>query len=76
MNKVNPKRKMIYVVCRQWMRTIKHPARSSSVPVQEFFRVCSTMKKAQDKVDELTQDYGPTFIIVPAPLDPPSPLDP
>jgi hypothetical protein len=61
------KQKTVYVVCRYWQIAKKE--------IYEFFRVCSTEDKAQAKVDELTQDYGPTFVILPVPLDPPSPFD-
>ena len=57
------KQKMLFIVCRFWLR-------SKNQPVQEFFAACSTMDIAQRQCDKLTKKFGPTFIIVEAPLDP------
>jgi 2-methylisocitrate lyase-like PEP mutase family enzyme len=55
--------KNLFIVCRFWLKAKNHP-------IQEFFAVCTTMDRAQRMVDKLTAKFGPTFIIVDAPLDP------
>ena len=64
------KKKMLFIVCRFWLKKTNHPSRSSAEPVQEFFTVHTTMDRAQRHCDKLTLKFGPTFIIIPAPLDP------
>ena len=57
------KEKKLYVV----VRYTKRGALSGSYPFQA---VCSTMDRAQRKVDDLTKEFGPTFLIIEAVLDP------
>ena len=64
------KQKKLFVVCRYSQRVIKHPARSSSSYIPIFYAVCSTFDRATYQCDKLTKKFGPTFIIVEAPLDP------
>jgi len=58
-----PEQKMLFIVCRLWLK-------SKNQPVQEFFTAHSTFDRATDQSDKLTEKFGPTFIIVNAPLDP------
>lgn len=58
-----PKQKMLFIVCRFWLKSKKQP-------VQEFFTVHTTFNRATYQCDKLTNKFGPTFIIVEAPLDP------
>lgn len=50
--------KKLFVVCKFRRNT----------PI--FYAVCSTMDIAMRQVDKLTMRFGPTFIIIDAPLDP------
>lgn len=50
------KQNMLFIVCRH--------------PLQEFFTVHTTFDKATYQCDKLTKKFGPTFVIVEAPLDP------
>lgn len=54
-----PKQKKVFACCR-WTKR--------NQPV--FYAVCSTMDRAQRQVDKLTARFGPTFLIIDAPLDP------
>ena len=54
--------KKLFAVCRCIKRGKK------SIPV--FYAICSMMDIAQRHVDKLTKKFGPTFIIIDAPLDP------
>ena len=53
----------LFIVCRFWLKSKNHP-------IQEFFAACSTMDIAQRVCDKLTAKFGPTFLIIEAPLDP------
>ena len=57
------KQKMLFIVCRWWLKAKNHP-------INEFFTAHTTMDRAQRQCDKLTMEFGPTFIIVEAPLDP------
>ena len=57
------KPKKLFVVCRFWLKAKNHP-------VQEFFTAHTTFDRATYQCDKLTKKFGPTFIIVEAPLDP------
>ena len=54
-----PKQKKLFACCR-WTKR--------NQPV--FYAICSTMDIAMRQVDKLTARFGPTFIIIDAPLDP------
>ena len=54
-----PKQKKVFACCR-WSKR--------SQPI--FYAVCSTMDIAMRQVDKLTARFGPTFVIIDAPLDP------
>ena len=56
------KQKKVYVVCRHIVQT--------HMNVAVFYGVCSTEDRAQVLVDDLTKKEGPTFVIVPAVVDP------
>ena len=58
----NPAPKKVYVVCRHIVQT--------HLNVAVFYEVCSTEDRAQAMVDDLTKKEGPTFVIVPAVVDP------
>jgi hypothetical protein len=49
------------------VRYTKQGALNGSYP---FHAVCSTMDRAQAKVDDLTKEHGATFLIIEAPLNP------
>lgn len=53
------KQKKVFACCR-WTK--------GNQPV--FYAICSTMDIAQRQVDKLTMRFGPTFLIIDAPLDP------
>ena len=66
-----PKQKKVFVVCRQ----VNPTEATCTGRVQPnwnitFFAVCSTYDQAERQVDKLTKRFGPTFIIIDAPLDP------
>lgn len=55
--------KNLFIVCRFWLKAKNHP-------IQEFFTAHTTFDQATYQCDKLTKKFGPTFIIVEAPLDP------
>lgn len=57
------KQKKLFVV-------VRYTKRGALAGVYPFHAVCSTMDRAQQKVDDLTKEHGSTFLIIEAPLDP------
>lgn len=49
---------------------VRYTKRNASTGTYPFYAVCSTMDRAQRKVDDLTEKLGPAFLIIEAPLDP------
>ena len=65
------KPKKLFVVCRYVPeKEVTALGRKQPNWNLTFFAVCSTMDIAQRQCDKLTARFGPTFIIIDAPLDP------
>jgi hypothetical protein len=63
--------KKVFAVCRQVNpEEVTRLGRKQPNWNLTFFAACSTMDIAQRQVDKLTARFGPTFIIIDAPLDP------
>lgn len=49
---------------------VRYTKRNALAGQYPFYAICSTMDRAQGMVDNLTKKFGPTFLIIEAPLDP------
>lgn len=58
--------KKLFVVCK----IHEHGTPYATQFDPKFYAVCSTQDRAQIVVDKLTERFGPTFVIIEAPLDP------